>query len=160
MKDEHSLCPTICEYLSTLDIDELKEVRGRIELLLSDKEVDRTKETIALDYIRDTLLNRGKVAHNTRADLRRHPDYEEFTSWMENIIEYIDHEFKPSRQAEWVKIFHLLLALEAKFLDDMNIPISFRSITRNLDKIPGLVRTAFPGYRENNFLPLLLKLHA
>jgi len=55
-------------------------------------------------------------------------------------------------KGERLALFSLSLSLLIKHFNKNEIPVSLSSISKNLDKIPGVVGNSFPGYATNGLL--------
>ena len=52
--------------------------------------------------------------------------------------------------------FHLYAELTVQYLRDRNVPVSLKTMLQHVDKFPGMVDVAFPGYVESNCITMVI----
>jgi hypothetical protein len=144
----------LIEELSQLSEKELKEVQKLSSLLLQGDGTS-TREGKDEEMVHDAICSELSERIPYRI-LPRASHYKEFKAKASELAEWVRENLEPKTKLERKKGLSILIRILCRWLRDCNVPLSHRALTRNLQKVPGLVDREFPGYLESGLLPIVL----
>lgn len=152
-------------FLDSMPEDELKRLHAKIANRLGSdstitKEVKPNSGSDQLGLVYEAfsqiLSSKGfrTIPWNRFQESR---DLSAFTTKGEWLISYARKNFKPETRIQLSYTLILLTKLLTEWLEKINVPLSYRTLINNLDRIPSLVDESFPGYGKAGLLPAVVK---
>jgi hypothetical protein len=91
------------------------------------------------------------------AVFRGRQDFELFRTKAVHITKYVRKAFHPKSVIEFDFCYKLCFKLLGNWLQDIGVPLSYRTLINNSDRIASLVDQSFPGYRQAGFLHRIIQ---
>jgi len=142
--------------LTGLSRDDLRELKGRVEYLLKgDKNVDDCGAQIHR-VITDELTARG-IYGMPFGVLKKQAYYAAHKEGSASVEEFSKRYMKPPSRVEALKVYRVLVKMLSRRLIAEGTPLSPKTMSQGLKRIPAIVDCQFPGYRESGLLPAIYR---
>jgi hypothetical protein len=160
---------TITENLPTLSEKELRELRARIDFLLRGAPKSPTKTNgngagngagsedpvlMVLEVIHRLCRDHGVESRPLEA-LRGSHGYPAFAEKVPQVLSSLGA--KTFTVPELRTLLRLSLGLTLEELTHMGVPVSASVLMNHVHRVPGVLDTHFPGYREAGMLKLVVR---
>lgn len=137
--------------LSSLSREQIREIRARADFMLGAEEsTDGCAEVYA------ALVEAAGPACPPLHAARRSKHWPAFSRSAPALLAFAA-EFKPRNRAERRAALMICVEVFSDWLAERRIPVYWSTLASGLDKVPGLVDRAFPGYRASGMLPAILR---
>ena len=148
----------LLEALPDLSEDELKSVQARVRLLLgaNQEPTDRNYSSFLSGFTE--VLRRTCDARGIKLPPAGSRVYGvEYARNVDAIRELIEENLKNRTQARRFAVSKFLVDRLLDWMNEKSIVLVGNSILKNLDRVPGILDSDFPGYRQNGILPSLFE---
>lgn len=148
---------TLSERLSTLDSVELQRVIDLAKTLQATRSCSVESNEIIIFY--ETLCEEVKLytgiegmpLHSfKRSNRKGYNKLCEMVTLMEAWAANVDADVKTRLKKR--NFYATMAMLVSSFLDDLNVPISVKTLLNSFEKFPGLIDKAFPGYVRSGLI--------
>lgn len=144
--------------LQGLPPDELRRLHAKIASRLTEPVATTRQEEISPVY---DAISRNLTVQGIRgipwAVFQSSRDFKAFEDKAAWLTKFIRASFKPKNRIEFAYCANLVIKLLVAWMQDINIPLSYRTCINNLDRISVLVDDAFPGYRRAGLLNSIIQ---
>lgn len=100
----------------------------------------------------------GRLGHRPPPweGFKRSPDAPTFRRHAEMLMAYVRERVRARRRPTQLRALDVLLRMLARRLKRDEVPVTLRTLVRNMGRIPAVAADAFPGYEEAGLLPTLV----
>lgn len=145
----------VLSLLHKLAISDLQEVSSQAKGLLNHRNAGPASDGVfVLDVMREVLAHNG-IEFPNLPRVRSSSDWTPFAEKSEDVMLFIrTHIRETNKQRAMLKMGICLLYNN---LCSMNVPISARTVMRQIHRVPAVINRAFPGYAVCGLLHVVVK---
>ena len=146
-------------FLSQLSPTELSSLRSKVDSRLGEGTQIEPDDPLLEAVFRSLSSTLGNLNYPTMPFrvFRQKQDFEKFKSKAVQISTYVRKSFKPRSVIEFDFCYQLCFKLLGTWLQDIGVPLNYRTLINNSDRIASLVDQAFPGYAGAGFLQRVIQ---
>lgn len=142
-------------FLDQLSPPELTVLRSKVETRLGPQATLIEPDDPVLEEVfralSTTLGNRGYPKMSYRV-FQRKQDFQAFRKKAPTLARWIRKAFRPKTTPEFDFCAALCFKLLGNWLGELGVPLSYRTLVNNAERIAPLIDQAFPGYQSAGFL--------
>lgn len=150
--------------LIKLSQQELKEIKNKIDYLISDSSILKDNDLIYLDLFYlclsdklNQLLKIGGLSPLPVLKKLNNKVYKKLITVYEYILEYLDKLIENSTKDDKFKFFRLYADLLGNYTNSIKIEmVCLTGLLNNYEKFPTLIEDNFPGYLESGLFEVIL----
>lgn len=152
----------IVSSLPNLSVDELRQVRAAIDFLLKGKE-DTTQEQVSEDIelfykVSSTVLEDAGIPCLAWYNFQQAKIHKDLAKGFAELEEYTNKHIGKLKRRDRQRLYRIYAEVLVDWMQRSPVPKRQGTFFKRLTMIPQLIAAAFPGYAQQGWLPLIVKM--